>query len=179
MALALVQHDCSGPCTPGEGVRPIFAEGQYTGRIARGVVHDDDRNFLLGAINHRSYDIVDLAKGPQGTRRSLVVGLARSPGESDFPLIKRVGNRLYLKDTQGYKSWSQRAFINLRADKLWDVVNQSLDSLIADYRSTLVNMYAPASLPVGINTSSIRPLRNRCREVGSAWAARFFMIIFI
>ncbi|SGY62442.1 BQ5605_C007g04691 [Microbotryum silenes-dioicae] len=55
-----------------------------------------------------------------------------STGESDFP--NGSGNRLYLKDTQGYKSWSQRAFINLRADKVWDVVNQSIDSLVADYR---------------------------------------------
>ncbi|KDE06365.1 hypothetical protein MVLG_03273 [Microbotryum lychnidis-dioicae p1A1 Lamole] len=44
----------------GEGVRPIFAEGQYTRRIARGVVHDNDRNFLLSTINYRPYDIVDL-----------------------------------------------------------------------------------------------------------------------
>ncbi|SGY54746.1 BQ5605_C006g03905 [Microbotryum silenes-dioicae] len=67
-----------------------------------------------------------------------------STGESDFP--NGSGNRLYLKDTQGYKSWSQRAFINLRADKVWDVVNQSIDSLVADYRSTLVIAHATASV---------------------------------
>ncbi|SGY38561.1 BQ5605_C003g02047 [Microbotryum silenes-dioicae] len=67
-----------------------------------------------------------------------------STGESDFP--NGSGNRLYLKDIQGYKSWSQRAFINLRADKVWDVVNQSIDSLVADYRSTLVIAHATASV---------------------------------
>ncbi|SGZ29887.1 BQ5605_C053g12606 [Microbotryum silenes-dioicae] len=67
-----------------------------------------------------------------------------STGESDFP--NGSGNRLYLKYTQGYKSWSQRAFINLRADKVWDVVNQSIDSLVTDYRSTLVVAHATASV---------------------------------
>ncbi|SGY60265.1 BQ5605_C007g04401 [Microbotryum silenes-dioicae] len=71
-----------------------------------------------------------------------------STGESDFP--NGSGNRLYLKDTQGYKSWSQRAFINLRADKVWDVVNQSIDSLVADYRSTLVIAHATALTSVQV-----------------------------
>ncbi|SGZ20361.1 BQ5605_C021g09268 [Microbotryum silenes-dioicae] len=159
----------------GEGVRPIFAEGQYTRRIARGVVHDNDRNFLLSTINYRSYDIVDLFAPlpipPQESDEFLEGPSAKStisydrPGESNFP----IGSAIACTDTQGYKSWSQRACINLRADVLWDVVNQSLDSLIADYRSTLVNTaYAPASLPVGITTSSIRSLRNTCQEVGFA-----------
>ncbi|SGY80018.1 BQ5605_C008g05285 [Microbotryum silenes-dioicae] len=71
-----------------------------------------------------------------------------STGESDFP--NGSGNRLYLKDTQGYKSWSQRAFINLRADKVWDVVNQSIDSLVAGYRSTLVIAHATALTSVQV-----------------------------
>ncbi|SGY97934.1 BQ5605_C035g11433 [Microbotryum silenes-dioicae] len=75
---------------------------------------------------------------------SLLKQVMSSTGESDFP--NGSGNCLYLKDTQGYKSWSQRAFINLRADKVWDVVNQSIDSLVTDYRSTLVIAHATASV---------------------------------
>ncbi|SGY20476.1 BQ5605_C016g08069 [Microbotryum silenes-dioicae] len=44
-------------------------------------------------------------------------------------------NRLYLKDTKGYKSWASKAYLNLRGDALWDVVIHSVDSLVADYRS--------------------------------------------
>ncbi|SGY58245.1 BQ5605_C006g04354 [Microbotryum silenes-dioicae] len=81
-------------------------------------------------------------------RWSLLQQVMSSTGESDFP--NGSGNRLYLKDTQGYKSWSQRAFINLRADKVWDVVNQSIDSLVADYRSTLVIAHATALTSVQV-----------------------------
>ncbi|SCZ96816.1 BZ3500_MvSof-1268-A1-R1_Chr4-1g06749 [Microbotryum saponariae] len=56
-----------------------------------------------------------------------------STSESDFP-----------------NGWSQRAFINLRADKLWDVVNQSIDSLVADYRSTLVIAHPTALTSVQV-----------------------------
>ncbi|SGY29905.1 BQ5605_C002g01094 [Microbotryum silenes-dioicae] len=55
------------------------------------------------------------------------------------------GNRLYLKDTKGYKSWASKAYLNLRGDVLWDVVIHSVDSLVADYRSTLVSANATAS----------------------------------
>ncbi|SGY11775.1 BQ5605_C011g06269 [Microbotryum silenes-dioicae] len=79
---------------------------------------------------------------------SLLQQVMSSTGESDFP--NGSGNRLYLKDTQGYKSWSQCAFINLRADKVWDVVNQSIDSLVADYRSTLVIAHATALTSVQV-----------------------------
>ncbi|SCZ96475.1 BZ3500_MvSof-1268-A1-R1_Chr8-2g10217 [Microbotryum saponariae] len=42
------------------GLAPIFADGHYTGRIARGVVHEHDKNFFLSTIDHLSYDTVDL-----------------------------------------------------------------------------------------------------------------------
>ncbi|SGY19614.1 BQ5605_C014g07702 [Microbotryum silenes-dioicae] len=46
------------------------------------------------------------------------------------------GNCLYLKDIKGYKSWASKGYLNLRGDALWDVVIHSVDSLVADYRST-------------------------------------------
>ncbi|SGY12191.1 BQ5605_C011g06419 [Microbotryum silenes-dioicae] len=55
------------------------------------------------------------------------------------------GNRLYLKDTKGYKSWASKAYLDLRGDALWDVVIHSVDSLVADYRSTFVSANATAS----------------------------------
>ncbi|KDE07852.1 hypothetical protein MVLG_01946 [Microbotryum lychnidis-dioicae p1A1 Lamole] len=58
------------------------------------------------------------------------------------------GNRLYLnlKDTKGHKSWASKAYLNLRGDALWDLVIHSVDSLVADYRSTLVSANTTASV---------------------------------
>ncbi|SGY63969.1 BQ5605_C007g04855 [Microbotryum silenes-dioicae] len=49
-----------------------------------------------------------------------------------LPEVHGAGNRLYLKDTKGYKSWASKAYLNLRGDALWDVVIHSVDSLVAD-----------------------------------------------
>ncbi|SDA01300.1 BZ3500_MvSof-1268-A1-R1_Chr10-1g02568 [Microbotryum saponariae] len=72
--------------------------------------------------------------------------------------------------TQGYKSWSQRAFINLRADKLWDVVNQSIDSLVADYRSTLVIAH-PTAVQVADKVAEYRERAIRRNDLACKYIA--------
>ncbi|SGY29010.1 BQ5605_C002g01000 [Microbotryum silenes-dioicae] len=75
---------------------------------------------------------------------SVMLEVMSSASESDSH--NGAGNRLYLKDTKGYKSWASKAYLNLRGDALWDVVIHSVDSLVADYRSTLVSANATASV---------------------------------
>ncbi|SCZ96698.1 BZ3500_MvSof-1268-A1-R1_Chr4-4g07564 [Microbotryum saponariae] len=57
-----------------------------------------------------------------------------STSESDFS--NGSGNRLYLKDTQGYKSWSQRAFINLEPTN-YGMSVQVADK-VAEYRERAI-----------------------------------------